>query len=259
MVQVASWDTACSPYSFAGGRCAPNAWTSCVRSYSHSACRSGCYCSATALSNAAWLHSRPATQGEQASYVYVAKRSAMDTAGLRRVSPIMPGDCCTLLRGVSGQDKRHALRFENDDAAIYEAIDPQRAASCGICIPALVSKGESHRDNDAAVALLIDDTGLHPEDGPTRSGAVPVVEPTAAAVLALRDGQTPAATLEKADGLAEGLQHPDGGWGMSAEDGESGWHTAWAMLALRRAGGAAEPLHRRGRVAAGGSRFSEPG
>jgi hypothetical protein len=34
----------------------------------------------------------------------------------------------------------------------------------------------------------------------------------------------------------ESVQHADGGWGLSADDPESGWQTAWGVLALARAG-----------------------
>jgi hypothetical protein len=53
-------------------------------------------------------------------------------------------------------------------------------------------------------------------------------------MLALRD-VAPATVSAAALWLAR-LQHGDGGWGMSADDSESGWHTAWAVLALAAGG-----------------------
>jgi hypothetical protein len=65
-----------------------------------------------------------------------------------------------------------------------------------------------------------------------RPGASPSVEPTAAAILALRRAGGAEDALAKGVNWLTGLQHADGGWGMSAEDDESAWHTAWALLAL---------------------------
>jgi hypothetical protein len=42
--------------------------------------------------------------------------------------------------------------------------------------------------------------------------------------------------IQKARDLLLTMQHPDGGWGIAAIDTESGWMTAWAVLALANAG-----------------------
>ena len=63
-----------------------------------------------------------------------------------------------------------------------------------------------------------------------------MVEATAAVTLALRDQPPQGEAGARARGLAwlAAAQHGDGGWGISAEDPESGWQTAWAVLALAR-------------------------
>ncbi len=67
-------------------------------------------------------------------------------------------------------------------------------------------------------------------------GHTPVVEPTAAVLLAIRGEPQAAEAYHSAiDWLYKG-QNPDGGWGMSHLDDESNWHTAWAVLALSKAG-----------------------
>ncbi|MCZ7572264.1 MAG: terpene cyclase/mutase family protein [Ardenticatenaceae bacterium] len=62
-----------------------------------------------------------------------------------------------------------------------------------------------------------------------RAGAPSMSEPTALALLALRDTGDPAA---RAGAFLVAAQHPDGGWGVSPEDGLSQWHTSWATIAL---------------------------
>jgi Squalene-hopene cyclase C-terminal domain len=61
-----------------------------------------------------------------------------------------------------------------------------------------------------------------------RARGVSYVEPTAAVMLAL--------TNDDARGRARdfllSIQRADGGWGIAAMDDESGWMTAWAVLAL---------------------------
>lgn len=54
------------------------------------------------------------------------------------------------------------------------------------------------------------------------------VEPTAAVLLALND----AGPRNRARDFLLGLQQKDGGWGIAAMDAESGWMTAWAIIAL---------------------------
>jgi hypothetical protein len=65
------------------------------------------------------------------------------------------------------------------------------------------------------------------------TGQKPVVEPTAAVLLAIRD--EPLAYDSFHSGLAWLLrsQHQDGGWGINENDTESGWQTAWALITLR--------------------------
>lgn len=66
-----------------------------------------------------------------------------------------------------------------------------------------------------------------------RLGQRPVVEPTAAALLALRDASLARAAFQKGIAWLLECQNPDGGWGIHEQDPESGWQTAWALLALR--------------------------
>jgi len=62
----------------------------------------------------------------------------------------------------------------------------------------------------------------------------PVVEPTAAVLIYLQRFQEAQDTLHLSLDWLVQIQHPDGGWGINESDPESGWHTAWAILALRR-------------------------
>jgi Prenyltransferase and squalene oxidase repeat len=75
-----------------------------------------------------------------------------------------------------------------------------------------------------------------------KTGHKPVIEATTTVLLAIRD--IPEAKSNFQAGLAwvMGCQNPDGGWGINAEDKESGWHTAWALLALKYANQTGEPL-----------------
>ncbi len=57
------------------------------------------------------------------------------------------------------------------------------------------------------------------------------VEPTAAVLLALGDSGETNVTNRAREFLLS-LQHPDGGWGIAGIDSESGWMTAWALIAL---------------------------
>ena len=58
--------------------------------------------------------------------------------------------------------------------------------------------------------------------------SVSYVEPTAAVILALRNDDA----RGRAGEYLLSIQHADGGWGIAAMDPESGWMTAWAVLAL---------------------------
>ncbi|MBI5651730.1 MAG: hypothetical protein HZC40_14995 [Chloroflexi bacterium] len=79
-----------------------------------------------------------------------------------------------------------------------------------------------------------------------RVGAMSFVEPTAAALIALRDENT--FTLSEVEGRARDFliahQHADGGWGIAPMDAESGWMTAWAIRALAHSGGANDAIAR---------------
>jgi hypothetical protein len=68
------------------------------------------------------------------------------------------------------------------------------------------------------------------------------VEPTAAVMLALR-GLVDSSTKRARDFLLS-LQHGDGGWGIAEIDLESGWMTAWALLALADYREARDPVNR---------------
>jgi hypothetical protein len=61
-----------------------------------------------------------------------------------------------------------------------------------------------------------------------RPGGMSYVEPTAAVMIAL------GSRAEQRRGLAFliSMQHADGGWGIARMDADSGWMTAWAVLAL---------------------------
>ena len=61
-----------------------------------------------------------------------------------------------------------------------------------------------------------------------RKGGMSYVEPTAAVILALSDENA----RNRARNFLSANQHADGGWGIGAIDNESGWMTAWAVLAL---------------------------
>ncbi|MFC2036608.1 hypothetical protein ACFLYD_01380 [Chloroflexota bacterium] len=63
-----------------------------------------------------------------------------------------------------------------------------------------------------------------------------VLEPTAAAALALSGDPSARDSYERALGWIQVAQHRDGGWGFNPEDGEGSWQTAWALLALAPAG-----------------------
>lgn len=61
-----------------------------------------------------------------------------------------------------------------------------------------------------------------------------ILEPTAAALLALRKIPQASQAVQKAVVWILSLQNPDGGWGICAQDDESGWQTAWAVFALNQ-------------------------
>jgi hypothetical protein len=61
-----------------------------------------------------------------------------------------------------------------------------------------------------------------------RARGMTYVEPTAAAMLALRDDHA----RQRARDFLLAHQRADGGWGIAAMDAESGWMTAWAVRAL---------------------------
>jgi hypothetical protein len=73
-----------------------------------------------------------------------------------------------------------------------------------------------------------------------RAGGMSYVEPTSAVLLALKNQPTAEANrdtaIRKARDFLISLEHPDGGWGIGAIDSESGWMTAWAVLALANLG-----------------------
>ncbi len=63
-----------------------------------------------------------------------------------------------------------------------------------------------------------------------------MVEPTAVVAIAIQKWPAAGQAYRRAiDWLCQG-QHEDGGWGINHQDRESGWQTAWAVLALARAG-----------------------
>jgi hypothetical protein len=60
-----------------------------------------------------------------------------------------------------------------------------------------------------------------------------VVEPTAAVLLAIRDDPLAINSYQRGIAWLLGSQNIDGGWGIHEADSESGWQTAWALIALR--------------------------
>jgi len=60
----------------------------------------------------------------------------------------------------------------------------------------------------------------------------PAVEPTAVALLAIRDEPGSESAYQKGVAWLLDNQNEDGGWGVTREDPESGWQTAWALIAL---------------------------
>lgn len=65
-----------------------------------------------------------------------------------------------------------------------------------------------------------------------KPGGMSFVEPTSAVLLALLQDAPSISQVQRARGLLRTLQRADGGWGIAAMDDESGWMTAWAVLAL---------------------------
>ena len=65
-------------------------------------------------------------------------------------------------------------------------------------------------------------------------GHYPTTEATAAVLLALRDQTQGSAMVESGLRWLRSTQHADGGWGYVADDEESGWQTAWAVLAFNK-------------------------
>lgn len=65
-----------------------------------------------------------------------------------------------------------------------------------------------------------------------KAGGMSFVEPTSAIILALVSDAQYEAQVHLARAFLRGLQHADGGWGIAALDDESGWMTAWAVMAL---------------------------
>ncbi len=68
-----------------------------------------------------------------------------------------------------------------------------------------------------------------------QTGHKPVVEPTAAVLLALREEAAAAGAFQRGMAWLLNSQHSDGGWGINENDPESGWQTAWALMAMKSA------------------------
>lgn len=81
--------------------------------------------------------------------------------------------------------------------------------------------------NERALQFLVQ--SQNPDGGwGYRVNGMSYVEPTAAALLTL-DGSDNGIRAKK---FLLSLQQKDGGWGIAAIDSESGWMTAWAVIAL---------------------------
>jgi len=65
------------------------------------------------------------------------------------------------------------------------------------------------------------------------TGQKPVLEPTAAVLLAIRNEPLANNSFQKGISWLLSCQHQDGGWGINEDDPESGWQTAWALTTLR--------------------------
>jgi hypothetical protein len=65
------------------------------------------------------------------------------------------------------------------------------------------------------------------------TGQKPVVEPTAAVLLAIRNDPHANNSFQRGLSWLVNCQHQDGGWGINEDDPESGWQTAWALITLR--------------------------
>ncbi len=61
----------------------------------------------------------------------------------------------------------------------------------------------------------------------------PVVEPTAAILLALREEVDAKDAFQRGVAWLLSSQNQDGGWGINEVDRESGWQTAWALMAMK--------------------------
>jgi len=66
-----------------------------------------------------------------------------------------------------------------------------------------------------------------------KTGHKPVVEPTAAVLLAIRDEPLANDAYQRGILWLLTCQHDDGGWGINNNDPESGWHTTWALIVLK--------------------------
>jgi hypothetical protein len=58
------------------------------------------------------------------------------------------------------------------------------------------------------------------------------MEPTAAAMISLRDSEADSVLERAIQWVLEG-QNADGGWGINSQDDESNWHTAWVIFSLK--------------------------
>ena len=68
------------------------------------------------------------------------------------------------------------------------------------------------------------------------AGRKPVVEPTAAVLLALRTEPLARDSFKRGMTWLLNCQHQDGGWGINEVDPESGWQTAWVLIVLKYTG-----------------------
>jgi hypothetical protein len=70
----------------------------------------------------------------------------------------------------------------------------------------------------------------------------PAVEPTAVAVLAIRDEPGSESAFQRGVAWLVDNQNEDGGWGVTQDDPESGWQTAWALIALGVSNSNVDPI-----------------
>jgi prenyltransferase beta subunit len=71
-----------------------------------------------------------------------------------------------------------------------------------------------------------------------------VVEPTSAVLCAIRDEPSAQDSFQRGITWLLDCQHEDGGWGINESDPESGWQTAWALIAMQQSAQSMERINK---------------